>query len=347
MSVDPKSDFTKKKTVTIREVAEMAGVSVATVSRALAGSDLVSSELIARVNNAAKALDYKPNQMARNFRTQKTRMIGLVISDIENPFFTSVVRGVEMVLREANFSLLLTNSDEDEKIEWEHLQNLRAEGVAGLIIAPTAKDTKKYDELIESGMLLVAIDRMPANIKTDRVTVNNSDGTYTAVKHLIDQGHQKIGFIAGLAKLSTAYERQKGYERAMKDAGLTIEPGWVQEGNFRRDGGFTGMMNILALRNRPTAVIAANNLMTLGALQAIYERHVHIPSEMAIVGYDDMAWASSLNPPLTVIAQPTFELGRVAAQLLLDRIKDKDRSFRHIILDTQLIVRASSGPHHA
>lgn len=342
MNAQQKPGLPKKKSVTIRQVAELAGVSVATVSRALAGSDLVSSELSERVNNAVRTLNYKPNLIARSFRTQKTRIVGLVISDIENPFFTSVVRGIEKVLRDAGYSLLLTDSNEDEKIEWEHLMNLRAEGVAGVILTPSAKDSKKYEEYIESGMTLVAIDRVPRNLKADRVTVNNIDGVYTAVNHLMEQGHKKIGFITGLPNISTAYERQMGYERAMKAYGLTIQPDWIQQGNFRRDGGFQAMMNILKLKDRPTAVISGNNLMTLGALAAIYDCKIKVPTEMAVVGYDDMVWADALNPPLSVIAQPTLELGRVAAQLLLDRIQDPQRSFRHIMLDTQLIVRASS-----
>ncbi len=330
---------------TIRQVAEMAGVSVATVSRVLSGSEPVSSDLIERVNKAAHTLDYQPNRIARNFRTQKTRIVALVISDIENPFFTSVVRGVERTLRTSGYSLLLANSDENENIEWEHLQNLRAEAVAGIILAPTASDLKRYQKFLDTDRILVAIDRVPGSLKVDRVTVNNQDGALLAVKHLVDQGHQKIGFIAGLPKISTAYERQAGFELAMKSYGLPIYPEWIQPGNFRRDTGFQGMMNILQMKDRPTAVISANNLMTLGALQAIYECNLKIPSDIAVVGFDDMAWASSLNPPLTVVAQPTLELGTLAAQLLLDRIKDENRPFRHIMLDTDLIVRASSGPH--
>jgi DNA-binding LacI/PurR family transcriptional regulator len=344
MSTVQKRDILRKKSVTIRQVAELAGVSVATVSRALSGSDLVSRELVERVTVAARSLNYKPNQIARSFRTQKTRMVGLVISDIENPFFTSVVRGVEKVLRDSGYSLLLTDSNEDEKIEWEHLQNLRAEGVAGIILTPSARESKKYEEYIESGMTLVAIDRAPSNLKVDRVTVNNMDGVQGAVRHLVELGHEKIGFITGLPKISSAYERQMGYERGMNNYDLPIRPEWIQQGNFRRDGGYAAMTNILALKDRPTAVISGNNLMTLGALAAIYESNVKVPEEMSIVGYDDMVWAGSLNPPLTVIAQPTLELGRVAAQLLMDRIQDGSRSYRHIILDTQLIVRASSGP---
>lgn len=335
----------RKKPATIRQVAEMAGVSIATVSRVLAGADVVSDELAERVQNAARLLDYHPNHIARSFRTQKTRLVALVVSDIENPFFTSIVRGIEKNLRAAGYSLLLTNSDEDEQIEWEHLQNLRAEGVAGVIIAPTSRDFAKYEGLIESGMALVAIDRVPSNLKIDRVTVNNIDGSRYAVQHLIAQGHQKIGFIAGPQRISTAFEREIGYEQEMRAAGLTIQPEWIQPGDYRRESGFTAMQNILAMTDRPTAVISANNLMTLGALQAIYECGVRIPDQMALVGFDDMVWASSLNPPLTAIAQPALELGNVAAQLLLERLKYPDRPFRHVMLDTELVVRTSSGAH--
>jgi LacI family transcriptional regulator len=334
-----------KKVATIRQVAEMAGVSIATVSRVFADSDLVSHDLAERVQDAARALNYQPNRIARNLRTQKTHTAAVVVSDIENPFFTSVIRGAERVLRNAGYTLLLTNSDEDEQIELEYVLNLRAEGVAGVILAPTHEDSKRYEQFLETGLVIVAIDRCPRNLKLDRVTVNNIEGAHTAVRHLVDQGHTKIGFITGLPKISTAYERQQGFEQGMQANDLPVNPLWIQQGNFRRENGFQAMMNILRLEDRPTAVITANNLMTLGALQAIYECKLHIPADMAIVGFDDMAWATSLNPPLTTIAQPTLELGMVAAQLLLDRINDPQRPFRHVILDTQLIVRESSGLH--
>src|SRR3954467_14999690 len=179
------SNPSKKSVATIRQVAEMAGVSVATVSRVLSGSEPVSSDLIERVNKAAHTLDYQPNRIARNFRTQKTRIVALVISDIENPFFTSVVRGVERTLRTSGYSLLLANSDENENIEWEHLQNFRAEAVAGIILAPTSSDLKRYQKFIDTDRILVAIDRVPSSLKVDRVTVNNQDGALLAVKHLV------------------------------------------------------------------------------------------------------------------------------------------------------------------
>jgi LacI family transcriptional regulator len=334
-----------QKAATIRQVAEMAGVSIATVSRVFAGSDVVSHELVERVQDASRSLSYQPNRIARNLRTQKTHTAAVAVSDIENPFFTSVIRGVEKVLREAGYTLLLINSDEDEQIELDHLLNLRAEGVAGVILAPTCEDADRYEQFLQAGLVIVAIDRCPKNLKIDRVTVTNVEGAQTAVRHLVDQGHTKIGFITGLPKISTAFERRQGFELAMKAHNLPVKPQWVQPGDFRRENGFQAMSAILNLEDRPTAVISGNNLMTIGALQAIYEHKLRIPDDMAIVGFDDMVWANSLNPPLTTIAQPTHELGMIAAQLLLDRINDPQRPFRHVILDTQLIVRKSSGVH--
>jgi LacI family transcriptional regulator len=335
-----------KKIATIRQVAEQAGVSIATVSRVFAGGNMVSDELAARVLSVARALHYQPNRIARNLRTQKTHTAALVLSDIENPFFTSIVRGVEQVLRNAGYTLLLTDSDEDEKMELEHLLNLRAESVAGIILAPTHKSEKRYEDLLQSGMVLVAIDRVPCNLKIDRVTVNNLDGARAAVRHLVEQGHTDIGFIGGLVDISTAAERLSGYEQEMKAQNLTVHPGWVLPGDFRREGGVRAMTRLIQLEDRPTAVICANNLMTLGALQAIYDHHLCIPGDIAVIGFDDMPWADSLNPPLSVVAQPTLDLGKVAAHLLLDRINDRQAAYRHVILDTHLIVRASSGPHN-
>ncbi len=336
-----------RQVITIHQVAQLAGVSTATVSRVLSGSGRVRPELAERVRAAVQELEYQPNRVARDLRMQKTRTIALVVSDIDNPFFTSVVGGAEQVLRAAGYTLILANSDEDEQIEWEHLAELRAEGVAGVILAPTGKDSRKYDQLNESGLLLAAIDRIPHNFRLDRVTVDNVSGIMSAVDHLVEVGHAQIGFIGGLERVSTAQERQRGFEAAMRSHGLEIHPEWMQPGNFRQQGGYQAMKNILSLPERPTAVISANNLMTLGALQAIYEPGLVIPADMAIVGFDDMDWSCALNPPLTAVAQPVRELGADAAELLLNRLANPQAPPRHVILETRLVVRQSSGPHGA
>lgn len=333
------------RAATIRQVAEQAGVSTATVSRVLSGAGRVSDELVKRVTHAAEKLNYHPNRTARELRTQRGYTAALIIPDIENPFFTSIARGVEQILRAAGYTLILINSDEDEQIEMQHLMQLHADGVSGVILAPTSQDPQKYEQLVEAGMNLVAIDRIPRKLRADSVAVNNQDAIYQATQHLFEMGHRQIGFISGLPNVSTAYERRQGFEQAIERLGITTLPKWIQQGNFRQEEGSAAMNRILRLANRPTAVITANNMMTLGALKAVYENKLVIPDDIAIVGFDDVEWASSLNPPLTVIAQPTRELGQAAARLLLGRIKRRDLPFHYVVLNTQLIVRASSGPH--
>ncbi len=327
----------------IRQVAELAGVSTATVSRVLAGQGGVSDELIEKVHAAIRALDYHPNRTARNLRRRVTQTVGVVISDIQNPFFTSVIGGIEKVLDAAGYTLLLCNSDEDPKREKAHMTTLRAEGVAGIILASTRADTEVYRQMLEAGIPLVAIDRLPGQLNLDVVTVTNMQGARSAVAHLAELGHRRIALISGPCQISTSRERQKGYEQALRERGLAVSPELIQFSNFRQAGGYEAMLALLALPAPPTAVLVSNNLMTLGALQAIHERGLRIPSDMAVVGFDDMPWATSLQPPLTVVAQPTFALGEAAARLLLDRLGDPNRPCQHVVLETQLVVRASSG----
>jgi LacI family transcriptional regulator len=333
----------KASVPTMKHVAERAGVSTATVSRVLTGFDGVSDELERRVREAVQELDYHPNRVARNLRVRTTRTIGVVISDIQNPFFTSLVRGIEDVLQTANYTFLLGNSDEDLVRERVYLSMLRAEGVAGIIFAPSTTNAEEYLPLIKAHAPLVAIDRGPTDIPIDLVCVDNRHGAAMAVTHLISLGHDRIGFIGGPASISTASERRAGYEQALAEAGLEAEPALLRSANFRQSGGYEAMLALLELRRRPSAVFVANNLMTLGALQALHEQGLQIPSDMAIVGFDDMPWATSLQPPLTAVSQPTYALGTTAATLLLERIKTPDRQPTHIALKTQLMVRASCG----
>ncbi len=333
------------KNRTIKQVADLAGVSTATVSRVLDDSSGVSQELIDRVRSAVRTLDYHPNRAARNLRKRVAQTVGVVISDIQNPFFTSVVRGIEKVLVEADFILLLCNSDEDPKREKVHLSTLKSEGVAGIILATTRSDAESYHQLLNNRTPLVGIDRTPEQLSMDVVSVTNTRGAFTAVSHLADLGHKRIGLISGPRQLSTARERIDGYEEAVKARDLVHSSDLIQFSDFRQTGGYTSMQTLLDQPEPPTAVLVANNLMTLGALQAIHERNLIIPDQIAVVGFDDMPWATSLQPPLTAVAQPTYELGMTAAQLLLDRLREPERPFRHVVLETQLMIRASSGKH--
>jgi LacI family transcriptional regulator len=333
------------KNPTIKQVADLAGVSTATVSRVLDDSSGVSQELIDRVRSAVRTLDYHPNRAARNLRKRVAQTVGVVISDIQNPFFTSVVRGIEKVLVEADFVLLLCNSDEDPKREKVHLSTLKSEGVAGIILATTRSDAESYHQLLNNHTPLVGIDRTPEQLSMDVVSVTNTRGAFTAVSHLADLGHKRIGLISGPSQLSTARERNDGYEEAVRERHLVNSSDLIQISDFRQTGGYKSMQTLLDLPEPPTAVLVANNLMTLGALQAIHERNLVIPDQIAVVGFDDMPWATSLQPPLSAVAQPTYELGMTAAQLLLDRLREPERPFRHVVLETLLMIRASSGKH--
>lgn len=330
---------------TIKQVAEDAGVSIATVSRVLTGSGGVSQDLEKRVRQAVRALDYQPNRVARNLRRRMTRMIGVVISDIQNPFFTSVVRGIDDVLHSADYTFLLGNSDEQQSREQIYLATLRAEGSAGIIFAPSSNDGEAYRSIMDTGVPVVAIDRELAGLPIDMVVVDNQGGSRAAVAHLIGLGHRRIGFVGGPRQISTALQRLHGYQQEIEAAGLPLVANLICDADFRQSGGYHAMQTLLQQPEPPTAVFVANNLMTLGVLEAIHAQGLRIPYDMAVVGFDDMAWATSLQPPLTAVAQPTYEMGALAARLLLERLVEPARPAQHIVLDTRLMVRSSCGAH--
>lgn len=330
-------------TATIKRVADRAGVSIATVSRVSADPATVSDELRRRVEDAARALNYRPSRAARLLRGATSQAVGVVIPDLENPFFTAVVRGIDSALQAAGYTLLLANSDEDPERERNMLAMLRAEGVAGIIFVPINAARGAYEDVLAPPLHTVAVDRSPNNLRPDLVTVDNMEGTRRGVAHLVALGHREVALLGGPLRHSTATQRERGYEQALHDAGLPVRPELIHRADFREGGGYEGMKALLALPQRPTAVFVANNLMTLGAFRALHEAGVRIPQELALVGFDDMPWATSLNPPLTAVSQPSQEIGSAAAELLLDRIARPDRAIRQLILETTLVVRASCG----
>jgi len=328
---------------TMKDVAKLAGVSVATVSRVLNNKPNVSPELRSKVLEAVEELNYRRDRVARSLRAKTSLIIGLIISDIRNPFFTSVVRGVEDVAYDHGYTLLLCNSDEDPAKERLYIDIMLAERVAGVIISPVAEVDNYSSVLLHAGVPVVAMDRRMRDLEVDTVVVNNVEGVYQAVCYLIEQGHRRIGFIGGPTRTTTGRERQEGYQKALAEHGLGLEQVLVKIGDFKQDSGYQMACQLLEMDDPPTAIFTANNLMTLGALNAIHEKKLSIPQEVAIVGFDDMSWAQSLAPPLTAVAQPTYELGRTAADLLLRRIGDPNRPTEQICLEANLVVRESSG----
>ena len=331
----------------MREVAAAAGVSIATVSRVLAGGSNVARASKERVLETIRKMDYYPNRLARGLRAGLRKLVGVIIPDLQNPFFPGVVHGVEEVLYAAGYTLVLGHSDGLAEREHNHLSVLRGEGAAGLILIPDNGPGANYDSLRGQDMAVVAVDRVPLGLDVDLVTSSNLEGTRDATRHMLSHGYRDIAFINGPQSVSVSLERMRGYTEALESAQVPFRESLVVHGDFRQAGGAAAMARLLDLPVPPRAVVIANNLMTLGALQTIHERHLRIPDQIAIIGFDDMPWATSLNPPLTAVAQPAEEIGRTAAQLLLNRLDEPARSVRQVVLSTRLIVRSSCGGHPA
>lgn len=330
--------------MTMKDVAAKAGVSTATVSRVLSGKGGVRSELDLRVRQAIQELGYYPNATARRLRQRDTRIVGVIVPDIQIPFFASIVIGIESILSDAGYLILLGNTLDELSNERKNINTFLAEYVSGVIFAPAdASDTSHYEKLQRAGVPLVAIDRSPGRLEVDTVQIANANAAARAVTHLIEEGYTRIALITGPESISTAVERRRGYEKALTAAGLPYDPTLVQNGDYRTEGGFRAMRSLMEIANPPTAVLSANNVMTLGALQYIHEKGIDIPCDLALISFDDIAWAPSLRPPLTVVAQPVHEIGRVSARLLLDRISEPQASIKHVTLETRLITRSSCG----
>ena len=326
----------------IEDVAQRAGVSTATVSRVLSGKPYVSEELRIRVVNAAQELDYRPSRVARSLREQRSRIIGLIISDIQNPFFTAIVRAVEDGAYASGHAVFLCNTDEDEAKETLYIDLMLAEHVAGVILSPTTGRNPAYHHLMQAGIPVVAIDRRVHNVPLDTVLVDNVSATRKAVEHLIEQGHRRIGAIVGHLSSSTGEDRLRGYTDALMAHGIPVSDLLIRVGTPRSPVGYAAMNELLALPAPPTAVFTGNNLLTAGALRALIDAGVRVPDEMAVAAFDDMEWAIFVRPALTVVAQPTYEIGRMAVELLQKRIGDPRRPPEEVILPAQVIVRDST-----
>jgi LacI family transcriptional regulator len=326
---------------TIYDVAQHAQVSAATVSRVVNGLASVDPVLAERVRTAMRELDYRPNAVARNLRRSRTSLWAVIISDIGNPFFTSMVRGVEDVAQGAGYSVVLCNSDEDQAKEGRYVTAALAEQMAGVIISPSGRATH-VNRLLHAGIPVVVIDRQLPDIAVDTVLVDNEHGAELAVNHLVESGYRRIACITGPRGVATAALRLRGYQRALRSHKLATSSSLIRHSDFREAGGYQAMASLLDQGAEPDAVFAGNNLMTVGAVECLVDREVAVPAQVGVVGFDDIPWAHLVRPPLTTVAQPTYDLGRTAALLLTERITDPARPTSLATLRTQLRVRASS-----
>lgn len=326
---------------TIYEIAERVGVSPATVSRALSGKGYVRKELREKILQVAKEMDYHPNTLARSLVTGQSFIIGLVLPDITNPFFPAIARGVEDVAHRNGYNVILCNTDGSARKEADYLGLLRSKRVDGVIFTTSQVATRHVRQLVDSDIPVVLADRR-MNVDCDFVVVDSIEGAYKATSHLIGLGHSAIGLITGPQKVTTSAERIEGYSRALRDHHIVMREELICEGDYKENSGYRHTKKLLGLSSRPTAIFACNDLMAMGALAALEEKGIRVPEEVAVVGYDDIPFASVVRPRLTTVVQPKYEIGSIACEILLERMKDRDRSRQEVFLKPNLMIRESS-----
>ncbi len=327
--------------VGLRDVAALARVSAATASRALNGDKTVDRLLRDRVLTAARRLNYRPNPLARHLRRQRTSAIGVVVSAIDNPHFSEMVRAVEDEAYRHGHRVLVCNTDEDPSKQAAYLRVLADERVGGVIISPSDPSGIEIGELLDASIPVVAFDRAVADPRADAVVGDNVASVREATELLIRLGHRRIACVSGWHSVGPSAERQLGYTAAMTGAGL--EPVTV-ETNSRIDGGRKAVADLLRGPAGPTALIVANNLMTVGALEAARDGGFRIPQDVAIIGVDDPFWAPFTAPPLTTIAQPVREMAVSAMDLLMELMSGDRTEPRRVVHRFELRWRESAGP---
>ena len=314
--------------------------------RVLGNYGSFSQETKDRVEAAAKALNYIPNSIARSLRTELTKTIGVLISDITTLFWTTLVRGVEDLAEKGGYSVILCNSDEATEKEQDYLSTLFERNVDGLIVSPTSGNHTYIKKLSRGGVPIVLVDRHIKGLEVPTVQTDNLEGSRTAVEHLIRLGHERIGIITGLKGIETSDQRLEGYLEALKQHNVPVRQSLIREGEYSQTKAFQAAGELLRLGERPTALFVCNEQMTAGAILAVKERGLTIPEDLALVGYDDTVWSTFIEPPLTTVRQPSYTMGMVAFDTLLMEIRGGPSGKKHketVVLKPELIIRESCG----
>ncbi|WP_022927889.1 LacI family DNA-binding transcriptional regulator [Patulibacter americanus] len=325
-------------TPTVNDVAREAGVSFATAARALGDYGYVSAKAKEKVEAAAAALGYRRNDVARALASGSTRTVGLVVGDIENPYFAAVSRGVADVLEPEGYTLLLANSDEDPEREARAIEAFSTR-VDALVVAPSRSFGEGRTQAV--GKPLVLLDRTVRGLDVDSVGVDNAAAAGRAVRHLLELGHERIGVVSAPGDISSTSQRLKGFRAALRDAGIEPDESLIAHGHSGNGDPEDAAMRLLDRPDRPTAVFATENFMTSGTLRAVRRLGLRIPDDLSLVAFDDTDWLPLIEPPITVVAQPVVELGRRAAGLLLERLRGATGPGRRVRLSTELVVRGS------
>jgi len=333
----------RKKSVTIKDVAKLAGVSTTTVSYVINKTGFLSDKTRAKVLKAIDELNYRPNILARSLRNRKTSTVGLMICDLRNPFFAEVLWGIETYLGKKGYNIIVADTDYDPKKEKEAAEMFYSKQVDGVIVVPGGDRDEHIKFFTEQNIPVVLLDKRARNLNVDVVLVNNIEGSRQLVEHLINLGHKRIGIVTGPLSSTTGKERLEGYLKALRRHSIPEDEDLIKIGDFKKQSGYDLTLELLSLPQPPTAIYACNNLMGLGAMEALSERKINIPEEIGVVIFDDLPWFKYVDPPLTVVAQPSFKLGEIAGQFLFEQMRKKRRRPKQAVLDVQLKVRQSAG----
>ncbi|MEU2756459.1 LacI family DNA-binding transcriptional regulator [Streptomyces sp. ZG43] len=325
----------------IKDVAAAAGLSVATVSRVLNGHPSVSEDARTRVTAAVEGLGYRPNAVARSLRTDQTRTLGLVISDVLNPYFTELARSVEEEARALGYSVVIGNANERPELQDHHVRTLLDRRIDGLLVSPADGSSPLMRQTAEGSTPMVFVDRWMPGLDVPVVRADGTGAIRDLVAHLHGLGHRRLAIIAGPAATTTGHERVEAFREALHAYGIPLPAELVGQGDFQADSGRRVTEGFLALPEPPDVVFAADNLMALGALDAIRARGLAVPDDVGLAAFDDIPWFVHTGPPITAIAQPTAELGRAAVHALTDLIEG--RPPQSVTLPSRLVVRRSCG----
>ncbi len=329
--------------VTIKDIAKEAKVSIATVSRVINNkSEGVGQETRERIQKIIKDMNYYPNRVARGMVTKKSNILGLILPDISNPFFPDLVRGLEDTASKSGYNIVLCNSDNNKDKEASYIRVLKENNAAGIFyISVIKKNDNNLNLLLDSKIPFVLMDRRINIEKVPKIYTDNMTGMYEMVEYLIENGHNHIAYISGPKHNSSSDQRLEGYKKALSDSGISVNVDIIKIGDYKIESGRQHMLDLLEQGNKFTAVACANDMMAVGALEVLKDKKLKVPKEISITGYDDIFMASVTSPKLTTVAQPKYEMGCIAAELMIKLVQGQKISRMEVILHSTLAIRES------
>lgn len=336
----------RNRRATIRDVATLAGVSPATVSLVINNTGLIGEKTTQRVCKAMQHLNYQPNIVARGLRSQKTATIGLIMTNIANLFYPSIARGVEDLANQLGYNVILCNSDEDSQKETRYIDDLLSRQVDGFLLVPTRDSLANLEKIRQGGHPIVLLDRHIDGYPVDAALVDNRQGAYSACDHLItEHGCRNLGIITGPLALTTGHERLAGYRAALEAHGIPFRDSYVYQGDFTEQAGYEGAR--ILVENNPgiQAIFVVNNLMCIGTLNYLQKAQLAVPERISLICFDEMPWSALITPPLSTVSQFPYNLGRTAADILVQRLQGDLSPYRVSRIPTELVLRRSCGCH--